>query len=62
MLVAVYATSTSLYRSTGHKLQEASLDNPLIEFKNITKSFGTVRALDNVTMHVNQARSGRPDR
>ncbi len=31
------------------------MDNPLIEFKNITKSFGTVRALDDVTMHVNQA-------
>jgi simple sugar transport system ATP-binding protein len=30
------------------------LDNPLIELKEITKSFGTVRALDNVTMHVNQ--------
>jgi ABC-type hemin transport system ATPase subunit len=30
------------------------LDNRLIELKDITKSFGTVRALDNVTMHVNQ--------
>ncbi len=30
------------------------MDNRLIELKNITKSFGTVRALDNVTMHVNQ--------
>lgn len=30
------------------------MDIPLIELKGITKSFGTVRALDNVTMHVNQ--------
>lgn len=34
--------------------EEASLDSLLIELKNITKSFGTVRALDNVTMHVTQ--------
>jgi simple sugar transport system ATP-binding protein len=36
------------------KLEEAGLENQLIELRNITKSFGTVRALDNVTMQVNQ--------
>src|SRR5688572_6915340 len=45
-------STPSPYTST---LKDTSMDQPLVELKDITKSYGNVNALSHVTMHVNKA-------